>query len=399
MSTTAGEDMTDIGPRIDGISWALTATASVLLGTRLYVRVTQSRLWWDDYFLLFSVLLLIVHVSLSSYAVTLGFGKHTAIVPVENLYTLVKLVSVTSALTLIAAAFSKTSFALTLLRLTDGWLKRAVWAIIITLNLTLFINAILPFTRCTPSEASWNPAVEGTCFDILITIRFSIFGAAYSAAMDWLLALVPWAIIMNLNMRRNEKVGVAICMSLGFVAGITSIVRCVKIPLVNTTDFTYRAGDLAIWTVAEVATTVMASSIPVLRVFLRKIVTSHPGSHGAVNPYHRSAADGTFVKNLHPDSKDTQHTTNITSDVRSRNSGDVCRVTRFSRDRYAIAAAPSPQDDGIIMKTETVAVHFDQRQSHESENGGSTLVGDESNAKGSIELQDVSKLRNGRTTE
>lgn len=175
--------------------------------------------------------------------------------------------------------------------------------------------------------------------------------------------------------------------------------RCVKIPLVNTTDFTYRAGDLAIWTVAEVATTVMASSIPVLRVFLRKIVTSHPGSHGAVNPYHRSAADGTFVKNLHPDSKDTQHTTNITSDVRSRNSGDVCRVTRFSRDRYAIAAAPSPQDDGIIMKTETVAVHFDQRQSHESENGGSTLVGDESNAKGSIELQDVSKLRNGRTTE
>lgn len=162
-------------------------------------------------------LLLIVHVSLSSYAVTLGFGKHTAIVPVENLYTLVKLVSVTSALTLIAAAFSKTSFALTLLRLTDGWLKRAVWAIIITLNLTLFINAILPFTRCTPSEASWNPAVEGTCFDILITIRFSIFGAAYSAAMDWLLALVPWAIIMNLNMRRNEKVGVAICMSLGFV--------------------------------------------------------------------------------------------------------------------------------------------------------------------------------------
>ncbi|ETS75030.1 hypothetical protein PFICI_13514 [Pestalotiopsis fici W106-1] len=148
---------------------------------------------------------------------TLGFGKHSVEVPEENLYTLVKLVSVTSVLTLVAAAFSKTSFALTLLRLTDGWLKKAVWAIIITLNLTLLVNAILPFLRCIPSEAAWNPMVPGTCFDILITIRFSIFGAAYSAAIDWLLALVPWAIIMKLNMRINERIGVAVCISLGLV--------------------------------------------------------------------------------------------------------------------------------------------------------------------------------------
>jgi hypothetical protein len=162
-------------------------------------------------------LLLIVHVSLSSYAVTLGFGQQSAAVPKENLYTLVKLVSVTSVLTLIAAAFSKTSFALTLLRLTDGWMKKAVWVIIVTLNLVLLVNAILPFLRCIPSEAAWNPAVEGKCFDILISIRFSIFGAAYSAAMDWLLALVPWAIIMKLNMKINERIGVAVCMSLGLV--------------------------------------------------------------------------------------------------------------------------------------------------------------------------------------
>ncbi|KAF7539652.1 hypothetical protein G7054_g1967 [Neopestalotiopsis clavispora] len=328
----------------------------------------------------------------ATLTLTLGFGQHSAAVPKENLYTLVKLVSVTSVLTLVAAAFSKTSFALTLLRLTDGWMKKAVWVIIVTLNLVLLVNAILPFLRCIPSEAAWNPAVEGKCFDILISIRFSIFGAAYSAAMDWLLALVPWAIIMKLNMKINERIGVAVCMSLGLVAGMTSIVRCIKIPLVNSEDFTYRAGDLAIWTVAEVATTIMATSIPVLRVFLRRIVTTNQGSSGPVNPYHRSAADGTFVKNLHPDTKATEHTTNITSGVRDRNSGGGIGVSRFSRDRFAVATVPAmTHDDGRIMKTDTIAVHFDQRQSHESEAGESTLVGDEPNSRSSIELNSLSR--------
>lgn len=39
----------------------------------------------------------------------------------------------------------------------------------------------------------------------------------YSAAMDFVLALLPWQIIWNLQMKRKEKFGVAVAMSMGIL--------------------------------------------------------------------------------------------------------------------------------------------------------------------------------------
>jgi hypothetical protein len=41
---------------------------------------------------------------------------------------------------------------------------------------------------------------------------------AYSAAMDITLALLPWTIIWKLTMRKMEKIGVAIGMSMGILS-------------------------------------------------------------------------------------------------------------------------------------------------------------------------------------
>jgi len=35
--------------------------------------------------------------------------------------------------------------------------------------------------------------------------------------MDIVLALLPWTIIWTLSMRKMEKIGVAVCMSMGIV--------------------------------------------------------------------------------------------------------------------------------------------------------------------------------------
>lgn len=37
----------------------------------------------------------------------------------------------------------------------------------------------------------------------------------YSGAMDLILALFPWTIVMKLRMTRSEKLGVAFAMSMG----------------------------------------------------------------------------------------------------------------------------------------------------------------------------------------
>lgn len=40
---------------------------------------------------------------------------------------------------------------------------------------------------------------------------------AYSAIVDFVLALLPWKIILSLQMQRHEKIGVAVAMSLGLL--------------------------------------------------------------------------------------------------------------------------------------------------------------------------------------
>ncbi|ETS79804.1 hypothetical protein PFICI_07333 [Pestalotiopsis fici W106-1] len=388
-----GGESDNLGPKIDGVCWSLTAITAIFLGVRLYVKVTQSKLWWDDYVLLVSWLLLVTAVGISTYSVALGFGRHMKDVPVDKIWELVKLTDITSALTLVGAACSKTSFALSLLRLTSGWTKATIWFIIITMSSVLCTNAILPYVRCCPSELAWNPHAHGKCFfDVQISIHFSVFAAAYSAAMDWILALIPWPIIMRLNIKTKEKIGIAICMSLGFFAGITSVVRCSTIPLLVSHDTTYFSADVMIWTAAEIATTIMAASIPVLRVFLRRMVTVRrsAGSNTNHNSYHRSAADGTFLKSIRAESEDTGCTTKCTSGARGRNSGVIEDSRRTSRDTRKITSPSAPDSRRKIVKIEEVAIRSETR-SHQIGGSSRTSTGTRSQSRSSIELQDLQR--------
>ena len=135
--------------------------------------------------------------------------------------------------------FSKLSFAVTLLRLTDGWLKKLVWFIIITLTLGLVSSSLMFWIRCDPPEATWNPHIKvKKCWNSNSFLSYSIAGGSeyliqnavapkallttigppslvYSALCDIVLALLPWRILLQFRMYRGEKVGVAVAMSMG----------------------------------------------------------------------------------------------------------------------------------------------------------------------------------------
>lgn len=50
--------------------------------------------------------------------------------------------------------------------------------------------------------------------------------------------------------------------------------RAVTVPSLYSGDYTYEAGQLFIWTGAELASTIVAASIPILRALLSDIVRS-----------------------------------------------------------------------------------------------------------------------------
>jgi hypothetical protein len=107
------------------------------------------------------------------------------------------------------------------------------------------------------------------------------------------------------------------------------------------------------WTAAEIATTIMAASIPVLRIVVQQLVTSHSKS----NPYHRSAADGTFKNST------KTHTTVVSSAARDRLEHGSRRGNRQKRgdDTQTLEMGLGPESNGKIVRVATVTVDFASR--------------------------------------
>jgi hypothetical protein len=179
---------------------------------------------------------LLIETSLLTYLTSLGYGLHSWDFEMANLEKLLLPTNVAGTFSITAAVWSKTSFGITLLHCTDGWVKKVTWFCVITMNLAMFLSALFPWVSCTPIQKSWDMFVEGTCWHPTVTVYYGMFSGAYSALMDITLALLPWKFLWGLQMKRKEKIGVGIAMSMGIFAGATAIVKTSKLPRMLSMD-------------------------------------------------------------------------------------------------------------------------------------------------------------------
>ncbi|KAK3317964.1 putative integral membrane protein [Apodospora peruviana] len=271
----------DRGPALIATSWSLTCLATIFLGLRVYCKTIGRRgLWWDDWILIAAWVVLVIDSGLATHMVVYyTYGRHSWDFRPPNVDTYTLVVTVRATFTVTAIAWTKTAFAITLLRLVDsGWMKKVLWVILVTMNLALGLTALFFWIRCTPVAMSWTPSMEGTCwFNVNMIKHYNAFSGAYSAAADFILALLPWKLLIGLQMRRKEKLGAAVAMSMGFLAGIAAIVKTVKLPKLASEDL-YDAVDLVIWDITEAAVSMIGACIPVLRVLLRDVKLSGRGT-------------------------------------------------------------------------------------------------------------------------
>ncbi|EGO55031.1 hypothetical protein NEUTE1DRAFT_147678 [Neurospora tetrasperma FGSC 2508] len=255
--------------------WFLTAFATLFLGLRIYCKRYRGRgLWWDDYVLILSWISLTTSSALISYSTTLGFGLPTSLfnptnsIPFLNHYLLIT--NFAGTFSILAALWSKTSFAITVLRIAqDDWIRYLIIFIMISVNLSLGVAVGLTWGQCDPIPKIWQPYLPGTCIDKSIQIHYNIFTAVYSGTMDIVLAVLPWKIIWILTMNKPEKVGITVAMSMGVFAGCASIIKASELPTIGNSNFTFASTNLVIWGIAESAITVVAASIPILRALLK----------------------------------------------------------------------------------------------------------------------------------
>ncbi|KAH8760448.1 hypothetical protein F5883DRAFT_681000 [Diaporthe sp. PMI_573] len=260
------------GQEVDIALWMLTCIALLFLTLRLYCKSYRHKdLWWDDWILILSWILLLGNSIVMTLSVSLGFGMHLLEIAFNNRERLLLLGSLSTTFSTLSAVLSKTSFGLTLLRLTQAGYEKTralVWVIMISMNILMFCDALYSWVECQPSRKHWEIFTDGTCWSPDIAVKFGIAAGAYSGCMDVIMAILPWRIIWETRMERKEKIGVLVAMSMGLCAGAAAFAKCSQIPQISFFDETYTGASLVILGAAEPAITIVAASIPALRVLL-----------------------------------------------------------------------------------------------------------------------------------
>ncbi|KAK1750072.1 hypothetical protein QBC47DRAFT_439169 [Echria macrotheca] len=276
-SEATASPIDDYSPQLNGTVWFLTTIAAFFVGLRIYAKLwRQRRLWWDDYFLIAGW----ISLALSAIALTIcthfDLGKHGRDIKPKNLPLLLFWSYMAGFWSILAAVWSKSSFALTLLSISDGWTRKVVWFILISINLVMGFLAALQWVQCWPIHKLWLGG-PGICWMGFKRVRaYNTFVAAYSGSADVVLALLPWQIIWRAKIRRSEKLGALFAMSMGVFAGIASFSKIPTLTAIGNADMITMISLYIVGT-AEGAITIMAASIPILRaLFHQKTAPTTP---------------------------------------------------------------------------------------------------------------------------
>ncbi|KAI6086112.1 hypothetical protein F4821DRAFT_278696 [Hypoxylon rubiginosum] len=350
-----------LGPMMNAVNWTLVALATTFLGLRIYCKFSRHRgLWWDDHVLIFGWICLVIAVGFITSSISLGFTSPKGPQTPEAATRLSIHGGVQNVFFALAMGMSKTSFGITLLRVTDGRLKKIVLFLTITLNIASFLYIIFTFFKCEPKIYSW---IKGPgCWSTAKYIHYGIFAGAYSAFVDFSFALIPWFLILNLQMRRREKLGVAIAMSCGIIAGITAVMRCVYLPLLTVGTFSTSGTTLVIWYVAESSATIIAASIPVLRALIKEISSS-------IDRYGRSTGKSGAKSQTAKGTPRGLHASHVVTVISRRDPHDPHGDASSDKSILDAGRAPGKIEPGRIMQTQEVRLSYHDRSDNDSDQG------------------------------
>ncbi|KAI1084326.1 hypothetical protein F5B20DRAFT_524503 [Whalleya microplaca] len=345
-----------VGHRTNAIIWVLIALATAFLLLRVFCKYKRRKgLWYDDWLLIVSWVIVLTSGILSSISIYVVFGGLDEMDMSKSKPDGITLLNfIMGTLFSLSAAWSKTSFAFTLLRIAKPKIKIALWAIIVSMNVIVSISVILRWAQCRPFRKVWEPQTEGTCLNKETILGVTIFGCAYSALMDFVLALLPWSIIIKLQMQTSEKIGISVAMSMGVFAGVTAIVKCTKLRVLMSDNLTNDLFDLSIWSVAEIATTIMAASIPVLRALIRE-ATGTNGRTGCPVAQIRHKSREIITK--------TREKSNATAILMTSSTKRQSKSTGSESDKAALNTSSTSHQ---ITTVEEAHVHFTDREDNES---------------------------------
>ncbi|KAI9645302.1 hypothetical protein NHQ30_006037 [Ciborinia camelliae] len=261
-----------LGPIIILVMWIETFFAGIFVGLRMYTRhYIVKATGYDDWLIVASLLLFIGYSAFCTAAAAYGLGSHYDDITPTQFVMSNKMEIAGQTCNIIAIATSKSAVAVFLLRLVVvPWHKAFLWLCIASTFIVCVICAVLDFFQSSPIAAVFDPSLPHTVnFDFTAN---AIFSGAYTALMDFTLALFPWHFLSRVRIKRKERLTISLGLSMGVFAGICGVVRAIRLGgLSARSDYTYDTVPLILWGSSELLVAIACACIPVLRPLYKRL--------------------------------------------------------------------------------------------------------------------------------
>lgn len=150
-------------------------------------------------------------------SVSHGIGRHISTLPPEDVPLALEffLISLEPGI----SSFIVPKFAVIILLIKilqpGRWHRAALWVVSILLFLMLAAMLAINLIRCTPLQAAWR-AAEGRCWDLRYTNDYAVAFAAFSAAVDFYLAIYPTVILCRMTLPWKKKLALSSALGFGY---------------------------------------------------------------------------------------------------------------------------------------------------------------------------------------
>ncbi|KAF2105641.1 hypothetical protein BDV96DRAFT_509034 [Lophiotrema nucula] len=247
--------------------------AFVFVAMRLCARFSIAGVGIDDWCMLVTWIVFLpstIIVSIFSFDGGTRHLQYLAADPVHLSYV-TKLNWIAQPLVIFCLGSGKIAVAFLIIRLLN---RASVWrrySLYVTSFITVcntVVMIVLTFAQCEDPRALWDQDVKAKtkCWDPSVQSSFSIYGAAFHAAMDFFLAIIPITLVWGLKTDLRKRIALCGLLGCGNRTGICAAIKTSKLVSLNArSDITWEDMGLFLWTGIEIILLIVCGSIPALK--------------------------------------------------------------------------------------------------------------------------------------
>lgn len=93
-----------------------------------------------------------------------GLGRHVSNLSPGTIREFALLATVASTINIMATALARIGFAVSLLRIAEGWPRLFTWLVIFASNIVSGLSGLFLWVQCTPIRKNWDTLDFGYCW-------------------------------------------------------------------------------------------------------------------------------------------------------------------------------------------------------------------------------------------